>query len=161
MGATRPVNEAVPLSPDGRQSPAAAAIQRGVTRLLRLHGFATLTEITLASGHRADVLALGRSGEVCIVEIKSSLADFRSDRKWPNYCDFCDRFYFATDPGFDQTLLPADHGIIVADRHGGDFVRHPPEHPLTAGRRRAVTLLFARHAAGRLQTAIDPDFSAV
>jgi hypothetical protein len=161
MGATRPVNETVPLSSDGRQSPAAAAIQRGVTRLLRLHGFATLSEATLASGHRADVLALGRSGEVFIVEIKSSPTDFRSDRKWPKYCDFCDRFYFATGPDFDHTLLPPDHGIIVADRHGGDYVRHPAGHSLNAGRRRAITLLFARHAAGRLQTAIDPDFTVV
>ena len=142
---------------DGRQSPAAAAIQRGVTRLMRLHGFATLTEATLASGRRADVLALGPAGEVFIVEIKSSLTDFRSDRKWRNYCDFCDRFYFATATDFDHGALPAGQGLIVADRHGGDYVRHPPEHPLGAARRKAMTLLFARNAAARLQAALDPD----
>lgn len=143
---------------DGRQSPAAAAIQRGVTRLMRLHGFATLTEATLASGRRADVLALGPAGEIFIVEIKSSLADFRSDRKWPDYCDLSDRFYFATAADFDHGALPAGQGLIVADRHGGEFVRHPPDHPLTAARRKAVTLLFARHAAARLQAARDPEF---
>ncbi len=143
---------------DGRQSPAAAAIQRGVTRLMRLHGFATLTEATLASGRRADVLALGPAGEIFIVEIKSSLADFRSDRKWPDYCDFSDRFYFATAADFDHRALPAGQGLIVADRHGGEFVRHPPDHPLTAARRKAMTLLFARRAAGRLEAARDPEF---
>ena len=145
---------------DGRQSPAAAAIQRGVTRLMRLHGFATLTEATLASGRRADVLALGPAGEVFIVEIKSSLTDFRSDRKWPGYCDFCDRFYFATAAGFDHAVLPPDQGLIIADRHGGDWMRHPVERRLNPARRKAVTLLIARLAAARLQTGLDPDFTA-
>ncbi|MCU0840019.1 MAG: MmcB family DNA repair protein [Rhodospirillales bacterium] len=148
------------LTLDGRQSAAAAAIQRGVTRLLRAHGFATLTEVTLASGNRADVLAIGRSGELFIVEIKSSLADFRSDRKWPNYCDYCDRFYFAAGADFDQAVLPPDRGLIIADRHGGEFVRHPADDRLAAGRRRAVTLLFARLAAARLQSGLDPDFTS-
>ncbi len=148
---------AVALPPDGRQSPTAAAIQRGAARLLRAHGFACLPEATLADGHRADILALGKDGELCIVEIKSSLADFRSDQKWHHYCAWCDRFYFATTCDFDHAILPADHGLIVADAFGAEYLRHPSiEHPLNAARRRKMILDFARVAAARLQLGLDP-----
>jgi hypothetical protein len=149
------------LSLDGRQSLTAAAIQRGACRLLRLHGYATLPEVTLADGHRADILALGKDGELCIVEIKSSLEDFRSDRKWQHYCSFCDRLYFATTAAFDHSVLPEDHGLIVADRFGGEYLRHPQVQPLNAARRKAVIMMFARIAASRLHAGLDPEFSTL
>jgi len=64
---------------DGRQSPAAFAICRGVARLLRAHGLAAISELALANGRRADVAAIADSGEIWIVEIKSCLEDFRAD----------------------------------------------------------------------------------
>ena len=70
-------------------------IARGVRRLLRARGFSTLTELPLTDGRRADIAAVNRDGEVLIVEIKSSLADFRADRKWRDYVACCDRLYFA------------------------------------------------------------------
>ena len=44
-------------------------------------GFATLAEFTLGSGRRVDVMALSPSGQLWIVEIKSSLEDFRAECK--------------------------------------------------------------------------------
>ena len=58
-------------------------------------GFASIMELTLANNRRADIVALGRKGEIWIVEVKSCLADFRADGKWPDYNSYCDRFYFA------------------------------------------------------------------
>ncbi|MCB7362950.1 MmcB family DNA repair protein, partial [Flavonifractor plautii] len=63
---------------DGRQSENALRIARGVRRLLRATGYATLTEMPRASGRRADVTGLGADGTLVIVEVKSSLADFRA-----------------------------------------------------------------------------------
>ncbi len=42
---------------DGRQSAAAAEIGRGAARLLLALGFASLPEVSLANGRRADLLA--------------------------------------------------------------------------------------------------------
>lgn len=145
------------VRPDGRQSETALLVRRGVCRLLRQAGLASLPEVTLSSGRRADIMAISRAGDIWIVEIKSSSADFRSDMKWPEYRDFCDRFYFAVSPEMDASLLPADVGLIVADGWGAEVLREPPEHPLQAGRRRAVTLAFARTAAQRLHALHDPD----
>src|ERR1041385_6554318 len=75
----------IAVPPDGRQSAHAAAVQRGVGRLLRTYGFAVVTELGLGNGRRADVVGLSRDGEFWIVEIKSSVEDFRVDRKWPDY----------------------------------------------------------------------------
>ncbi len=82
---------------DGRQSPTALRVQRGVMRFLRsVHDMTCFAEVPLSNGRRADVIALGGKGEIWIVEIKSSLMDYKVDAKWPNYKDFCDRFFSAS-----------------------------------------------------------------
>ena len=142
---------------DGRQSPAAFAICRGVARLLRAHGLAAISELALANGRRADVAAIADSGEIWIVEIKSCLEDFRADQKWPEYREFCDRLFFAVAPTFPREVLPEDTGLIVADRYGGEIVRAAPEHKLAGARRKTMTLRLARSDALRLQGVIDPE----
>ena len=142
---------------DGRQSPAAFDICRGVARLLKAHGLAAVSEVTLANGRRADVAGLADSGEIWIVEIKSSLEDFRADQKWPEYREFCDRLFFAVAPDFPREVLPEAAGLIIADRYGGELVRAAPEHKLAGARRKAMTLRLARLAASRLQGVIDPE----
>jgi hypothetical protein len=144
------------LRPDGRQSETALMVQRGVCRLLRAAGFATLTEFTLTTGRRADVIAVNEQGLIWIVEIKSSPEDFRADGKWPEYREYCDRLFFAIPQAMDQEIMPPDAGLIVADQFGADVLRHPQESPLHASRRRAVTLAFARAAALRLHGLYDP-----
>jgi hypothetical protein len=151
-------NNAEVLSSDGRQSAAAAAIARGTQRLLLDKGLVSITELTLASGRRADVAALSDKGEIWIVEIKSSVADFRADSKWPQYEDFCDRLLFAVAPGFPLDLLPETTGLVIADAYGAELVREAPWKPLAAARRKAVIGRFARAAAVRLQALADPDF---
>jgi hypothetical protein len=142
---------------DGRQSATALAVCTGVRRLLAGRGFASVTELTLASGRRADVIAVGPDGSVWIVEIKSSVADFRSDAKWPDYADYCDRFLFAVPTGFPTDILPAEPGLILADSYGAALMRDPPEHRLAGARRKAVLLRFAHAAANRHHALIDPE----
>jgi hypothetical protein len=144
------------LAADRRQSPAACAISRGVARLLKSHAMAAVSEVALANGRRADIVGLSDNGSIWIVEIKSSLQDFRADQKWPEYRDFCDRFFFAVLPDFPREVLPAQTGLIIADHHGGDIVAHAPEHKIPSWRRQRMTLQVARTAALRLQAAMDP-----
>lgn len=144
---------------DGRQSERARDIARGSARALLALGLRSIPELALASGRRADLLAIRDDGALWIVEIKSSVADFRSDHKWPEYRDFCDRLLFAVAPDFPLAILPEDTGIIVADRYGGEMIREAPEHRLAAARRRALTLRLAQVAAGRLLTLADPDLA--
>lgn len=142
---------------DGRQSATALMVQRGVMRFMRARlDFACYAELPLANGRRADILGVGPKGEIWIVEIKSSLEDFRVDRKWPDYKDFCDRFLFAKPPELDPTIFPDSEGLIVADAHGADFVRAGADDPLPAARRKAMMLRLARIGADRVHGLMDP-----
>lgn len=136
--------------------PAALAILRGVTRVMATHGLATVSELPLPNGRRADAIALARDGDIFIVEIKSSVEDFRSDHKWQDYRECCDKLYFAVQPGFPIELLPEDTGLILADAYGGEIVREAPEHRLPPARRKSMTIRFARAAASRLTAILDP-----
>jgi hypothetical protein len=134
----------------------ASLLARGVCRALEQLGYASLLEFPLANGRRADILALGRGGDLVIVEIKSSVADFRADRKWTEYRDFADRFYFAVPNDFPTALIPEDCGLIVADAFAASLLRDGSPNALAPGRRRAVTLRFALAAAARLRRHTDP-----
>jgi hypothetical protein len=141
---------------DGRQSENALRIARGTARLLHAHGFSVVAELPLPSGRRADLVGLDAAGEIWIVEIKSSIADFRADQKWQDYRAHCDRLFFATCLEVPCEIFPPDTGLIVADNFGAEFKCEAPEHRLAAATRRSMLLLFARAAALRLQALHDP-----
>jgi hypothetical protein len=151
--AAKPILE---LPVDGRQSETALAVARGAARLLHAHGFNVVGELPLPSGRRADLVALDAAGEIWIVEIKSSVADFRADQKWQDYRAHCDRLFFATCVEVPCEIFPPDTGLIVADAFGAEFHCQAPEHKLPAATRKAMLLLFARAAARRLQSLADP-----
>lgn len=134
----------------------AKEICRGAQRALAQLGYASLAEVPLANGRRADLLAVSRDGTLLVVEVKSSVADFRSDRKWAEYRAFCDRLSFAVPADFPRALVPEDCGLIVADPFGALVVRDGVLEPLAAARRRAIMLRFARMAAARLARQLDP-----
>lgn len=146
MPATSPSSAFSPFPSDK-----AAEIGRGTLRLLDGLGYFGLMEMSLANNRRADLVAIGAAGEIIIVEIKSSVADFQSDAKWPEYMPYCDQFFFAVGPDFPQELIPDEAGLIVADGYGGAVIRDAPLDKLAAARRKAMTLKFGRLAASRLQ----------
>ena len=132
------------------------SITKGALRLLVDLGYAPLTELPLSNGRRVDIAGLNKQGNVTIVEVKSSVADFRSDKKWTGYLDFCEAFYFAVDASFpldvfqEAKSMPDVTGIIIADAYGAEIVRPASERQLNAARRKALTLKIARAGAHRL-----------
>lgn len=128
------------------------SLTRGVARLFIDLGLAPLCEFRLSNGRRADVAGLDRRGKLVIAEVKSCREDFETDQKWPDYCNFCDQFYFAVDPEFPRALLPETEGLIIADDYGATIARAAEHRALNAARRKAVTLRFARQAAGKVFT---------
>ena len=124
-------------------------VTRGALRLFEALGYATLQEVSLPNGRRADLMGLGPKGEMVIAEVKSSPEDYRCDAKWPEYAPYCDAFYFAVPPEFPRDILPEEPGLIVADAFGGAVLRPAPVSALAPARRKALTLAFARLAAMR------------
>ena len=147
------IPEPVPLAPGQR-------LARGVCRHLLGHGFATVEELVPAPGLRVDVMALGPKGEVWVIECKSSRADFAADRKWQNYLEWADRFFWAVDADFPVDLLPEGTGLMIADGYDAEILRMGPEQALAGARRKVMLTKFARHAALRLQAFRDPGVRA-
>ncbi len=152
MDSAAPLTDLLPPLPGQR-------LQRGVARGLRALDFVCVEELIPTPGLRVDVMALGPRGEVWVVECKSGRADFRTDRKWQGYLDWCDRFFWAVDADFPVELLPEGTGLILADPYDAEVVRMAPETPLSGARRKLVLRTFARAAAGRLQGLRDPGFA--
>ncbi|SFP56308.1 MmcB family DNA repair protein [Sphingomonas rubra] len=144
----------------------AADVARGVTRMLLRHDLVALAEVPLEGGRRADLMALDAKGRIVVVEIKVSRTDLLGDGKWPDYLAHCDRYFWAVPAGFDPApldgpaFLPERTGVIVADRYDAAIMREAATVPLAAHVRRRCTLAFARRAARRLTTTIDPDAAA-
>jgi len=138
---------------DGRQSERAMRVRRGVQRLLIELGACVVPELVLSGGRRADLVALTRKGDIWIIEVKTSIEDFRVDRKWPEYRLHSDRFFFATHPEVPADIFPEECGFILSDGYGAEMLREAPEHKLAAATRKALTLRIARAAANRLTLA--------
>ena len=138
---------------DGRQSDSAMLVRRGVQRLLDKMLHASLPELPLASGRRADLISLSVKGEIWIIEIKSSIEDFRADHKWSDYRAHCDRLFFATLKDVPAEIFPEECGLFLSDSYGAEMIRDAPEHRLPPATRKSMTLSFSRIAATRLMHA--------
>jgi len=153
------------LNPDACFTDAPLAAQdvaRGVTRLFFRQDLLALCEVPLPNGRRADMMAIDAKGMMTIVEIKVSRSDLLGDQKWPDYLDYCDRFFWAVPAGFSlepfetEAFQPGLCGLIVADKYDAAVVREAPMRKLAPARRKAETLRFARRAALRLVGNLDP-----
>lgn len=75
-------------------------------------------EVSVSHSLRADVMTVKmKTSEVTIVEVKSSVADFRADKKWQNYKAFCNVFYFAMTPEtyekVKDSIKDPDVGVLL------------------------------------------------
>ena len=142
-----------------------AAVARGVSRLFLRNQIMVQPEVALRNNRRADLMGLNAKGEVIIVEIKVSRADLLGDQKWPEYLDYCDRFFWAVPAGFDHApiedegFLPERTGLIVADAYGAEIIRPAALAPLAPARRKVEVQRLAHIAMRRLMVIVDPDMA--
>ena len=148
--------------PDLAELKAARAVARGICRLFSRNDIWCLAEMPLRNGRRADLMGIDGKGQLVIVEIKVSRADLLSDAKWPDYLDYCDRFYWGLAPHLDRAcmedpvFLPQRCGLIVADGYDAEILRPAATVPLAAARRKVETERLARAALRRQHGLLDP-----
>lgn len=133
----------------------AAMLSCGIGRLFGRNDTWFLAEMPLRNSRRADLMGLDAKGKIIIVEIKVSRADLLGDGKWPDYLDYCDRFYWAVPPDLDRKPLeteafdPERCGVIVADAYDAQIIRPAATHALAPARRKVETERLARAAMRR------------
>ena len=130
----------------------AERITKAVANFFWEMGDATLSEFTLKTGRRVDLIALSRSQHITIVEVKSSLTDFSSDKKWQNYLDWADQFYFAVAENFPVERLADEmrFGILITDGFDTHILREAPLRKLPSQRRTHLIRRLAFAAMTRL-----------
>jgi len=140
----------------------ASDVARGIGRLFARNDIWCLPEVPIRNGRRADLIGIDARGHVVIVEIKVARADLLGDAKWPDYLDFCDRFYWGLPPGLDRAPLereafrPGTCGVIVADGYDAEILRPAALEPLASARRKVEVERLARIALRRHTALRDP-----
>lgn len=128
-----------------------ARITGAVSQFWYDQGVAVLDEFTLKTNRRVDLICLDDQQNITVIEIKSSDEDFLADRKWQEYLDWADRFFFAIPEHFTLSLLPDDDrcGIIITDGFSCHIQKHPVQAPLHASRRQHLLRRLAHVAMDR------------
>ncbi|WP_427966280.1 MmcB family DNA repair protein [Altererythrobacter sp.] len=145
----------------------AAAVARGIGRLFARNDIWCLPEMPLRNGRRADLMGVDAKGQIVIVEIKVARSDLLGDGKWPDYLEFCDRFYWGLPPHLDRSPLETEAyrpdccGLVVADGYDAEILRPAPLRPLNAARRKTEMERLARAALRRHAGLIDPRTAAM
>jgi len=113
-------------------------LARGVSRYLSTRNYVSVTEFIPTRGLRVDVLGLGPKSEIWVIECKTSIIDYQTDKKWKQYLDWCDFYFWAVDCDFPVGLLPENTGLMIADAYSAEIVRMPQVVPLSPARRRVL-----------------------
>jgi len=129
----------------------AAQIRASVIRLFEAEDTACFSEFTVKTGRRLDLICLAADGLITAVEIKSSVADFRSDQKWQTYLEWADQFYFAVSDEFPSEILPNVDiaGCIISDGFDAVIDRPAPLAKLAGARRNSLIKQLARRSMRR------------
>jgi len=93
------------------------------------YGYSMSFEVGLKAwgSRRADILGNKINGDLVLLEVKSSVADFRSDTKWHEYLDYADRVYLVFTKEVARKIhdepelkarIPKRVGVMVLEDYG-------------------------------------------
>ena len=114
-------------------------------------GDGVLREFKLKNRRRVDLVTINDKGWIIIIEIKSSPEDFLSDKKWSEYIDWADQFYFGVAHNFPISILPKEHGIITTDGFDVYQAQPSPIHKLNGSRRNNLICKMAKVSMRRIE----------
>jgi hypothetical protein len=114
-------------------------------------GDGVLREFKLKNRRRVDLVTINDKGWIIIIEIKSSPEDFLSDKKWGEYIDWADQFYFGVAHNFPISILPKEHGIITTDGFDVYQAQPSPIHKLNGSRRNNLICKMAKVSMRRIE----------
>ena len=126
-------------------------ITDAIARSYYEQGDGVLREFKLRVKRRVDLVTLNDEGLITIIEIKSSVSDFRSDKKWNEYIEWADQFYFGVGHNFPIEILPKEHGIITTDGFDTYKVQPSPVQKLNGARRNTLVRRLAKASMRRIE----------
>ena len=126
-------------------------ITDAIARSYYVQGDGVLREFKLKNRRRVDLVITNDKGWIIIIEIKSSPKDFLSDKKWREYIDWADQFYFGVAHNFPIGILPKEHGIITTDGFDVYQAQPSPVQKLNGSRRNNLIRKMAKASMRRIE----------
>ena len=126
-------------------------ITDAIARSYYEQGNGVLREFKLKIKRRVDLVTINDKGWITIIEIKSSVADFRNDKKWNEYIEWADQFYFGVAHNFPIEILPKEHGIITTDGFDMHEAQPSPVQKLDGSRRKTLFRKLAKASMRRIE----------
>ena len=126
-------------------------ITDAIARSYYEQGNGVLREFKLRIKRRVDLVTINDKGWITIIEIKSSVADFRNDKKWNEYIEWADQFYFGVAHNFPIEILPKEHGIITTDGFDIHEAQPSPVQKLNGSRRKTLFRKLAKASMRRIE----------
>ena len=126
-------------------------ITDAIARSYYERGDGVLREFKLRVKRRVDLVTINDKGWITIIEIKSSVADFRHDKKWNEYIEWADQFFFGVAHNFPIDILPKEHGIITTDGFDIYTVQPSPVQKLNGSRRNNLVRKLAKASMRRIE----------
>lgn len=80
---------------------------------------------------RADLIATNMGMYIILIEVKSSVADFRTDKKWHKYLPFSNKMYFAMAPEVYEKVkdkIPKGIGVFLVYPSGHTKIKDRAHH---------------------------------
>jgi hypothetical protein len=144
-----PIVSPILVNPADRRPPVGARHAGAARRAAAAHGDGRACAAGTVARQRAArrPRRADAAGDIWIIEIKSSIEDFRVDRKWPEYRLFPTASSSPRIPACRPEIFPEECGFILSDGYGAEILRDAPEHRLAPATRKALMLRIARAGA--------------
>ena len=134
-------------------------IMQETLRFLSNKGYKTITEFALPNKKRVDIIALNCKKEILIIEVKSKINDFKNDKKWKKYLNYCNYFYFALNKYPKNLKIYENVGIIEINNKKNEIKKRASYVKMPEEKRNNIIFSFALSAASKFHRLIDPNFN--
>ena len=127
-------------------------------RFLSLKGYKVLSEFALPNKKRVDIIAINLKKEIIIVEVKSNKRSLKYDKKWKNYLNYCNYFYFACNDNLKDFDFAENIGVIQNNSNNTKIIRKSKYKKLSENKKKQLIFKIALSAISKFHRLIDPEF---
>ena len=122
-------------------------------------GYKVLSEFALPNKKRVDIIAINSKKKIIIVEVKSNKKDFKLDKKWKNYLNYCNYFFFASNEKFINFKFKSEVGLIEKKGNCIKITKKPKYNLISDRKKNSLIFKMALSAASKFHRLIDPEFN--
>ena len=126
-------------------------------RFLSTKGYKVLTEFALPNKKRVDIIGINLKKEIVIVEVKSNKNGIKLDKKWKNYLNYCNYFYFACSEKLNLNFSE-NIGIIRNNCNKIEITKEPKYKKLPENKKNKLIFKISLSAISKFHRLIDPEY---